>query len=153
MHVLVPVSLNPLDDPLVVCPDMSSGQGDCSSNAEELAPYAPTFGRRASNQGIAPKNPFFATAPSAVSFPQPEAASTWTRAQTNNQENTGRQGSAALKRSEEARSVGAVARTVKTLQMSGKGAAEVLGADSGLLGEAYKDAYRQALPRSRQRLQ
>ncbi|GAQ79718.1 alpha-tubulin N-acetyltransferase [Klebsormidium nitens] len=133
--------------------DIFSGQCDASSGFEEPVPHGPTFGRRASNQGNAPKNPFFTTAPSAVGLPPLEAHSNWTRAEANNQENSGKQGSATLKRSEEARSVGAVAWTVRTLQMSGKGAAEVLGADSGLLGEAYKDAYRQALPRSRQRVQ
>lgn len=136
-----------------MCPDILSGQADALSSFEEPIPHGPTFGRRASNQGNAPKNPFFATAPSAVGLPPLEALSNWTRAQANNQENTGKQGSATLKRSEEARTVNAVARTVRTLHMSGKGAAEVLGADGGLLGEAYKDAYRQALPRSRQRIQ
>lgn len=102
---------------------------------EEPVHHAPAHGRRASCQHPNPWDQLPTTGPS------------------RHQASPSKQGSSGLKRSDELRDVSAVARTVKTMHMSGKGAAEVLGANTGFLVEAYKDAYRQTLPRSRQRRQ
>jgi hypothetical protein len=124
---------------------------------EEAVPHAPAHGRRASSLGNVPRDHFLTTASSAAGFvghsPANGLFAPSSRVPAKNQDLPGKQGSPTLKRNEEARDVSAVARTVRSMHMSGKGAAEVLGANNGFLIEAYKDAYRQALPRSRQRIQ
>jgi hypothetical protein len=125
---------------------------------EESVPHAPTHGRRASSLGNVPRDQFLTTASSAAAgFVGHSSANglfaPWSRVPVKNQDPLGKQGSPTLKRNEEAREVSAVARTVRSMHMSGKAAAEVLGANNGFLIEASNDAYRQALPRSRQRRQ